>query len=825
MTLSEREAILTLLEEGDSFYTITCLKQQPKNFKLTAIRKEIELFEKLFVFYQITARILPKFNLSKNAISYYSSLVDHYTVQGLSRINIDQTSLWLLCFVYKRYRMMLDNLTTMLIYVGSKYQTAVDERAKALLIEELLKPNDQNWKIAKALYMYNDPTTDDTQAFNLIKKQVHDFLPPDKIDQIVKALENNKTTKQTFQDQFMWIAVDELAATYKQPLRLLIRCLILNGSQHIALQGAHKLLKDSLNNKMILSKIEFDKFPLDFIASKNIKFICDEQNKTIQINRYEYECYYRIADAINKSALFVTDSTRYNSLQDELITNWQDKKITIIKKLNNKFLNQRISDFIDTHVKPLDKQIRDINEDIANGNNPFVKVKEEKDGSKYWTLPYTRKNEKITNPFYSKLPNISINHLLQIVNNQTGFINEFTHIKPHYAKSKMDEISIFAALVANGTNLGIDKMAMLCDLNFNDLNNADKNYIRLSTLRAANDRVSNAISKLPIFRCWNLMDDLLLATADGQKMVTERDTMLARLALKYFGLEKGVVSHSLIANHVPINCLLIGANMHESHYLFDLLYNNTSLIMPDMLATDTEGSNQLNFLLLNVIEKLFVPRYRDLSSKTESIISFGDHTQFENYLIKPQRSFNEKLVLDEEDNIKHIIASLLSGEANQSNIVRKLSSEGHASRTKRALWEINNALMTKHLLLTISDVNLRQAIQAGLCRGEAYHQLRRTIEKANGRNFRGSSDIQMATWNECARLITNSVIFFNAIILNALKEESDKRGDTENSKILVRLSPTAWTHINFQGRYIFLNNNSVFDLKSIIKSLSDVQAV
>ena len=79
---------------------------------------------------------------------------------------------------------------------------------------------------------------------------------------------------------------------------------------------------------------------------------------------------------------------------------------------------------------------------------------------------------------------------------------------------------------------------MLCDLNFNDLNNADKNYIRLSTLRAANDRVSNAISKLPIFRCWNLMDDLLLATADGQKMVTERDTMLARLALKYFGLEK-----------------------------------------------------------------------------------------------------------------------------------------------------------------------------------------------------------------------------------------------------------------------------------------------
>ncbi len=73
------------------------------------------------------------------------------------------------------------------------------------------------------------------------------------------------------------------------------------------------------------------------------------------------------------------------------------------------------------------------------------------------------------------------------------------------------------------------------------------------------------------------MDNLLLASADGQKTRTERETLLARFALKYFGLEKGVVSNSLIANHVPINCFLIGANMHESHFLFDLFYNNTSL--------------------------------------------------------------------------------------------------------------------------------------------------------------------------------------------------------------------------------------------------------
>ncbi len=35
-----------------------------------------------------------------------------------------------------------------------------------------------------------------------------------------------------------------------------------------------------------------------------------------------------------------------------------------------------------------------------------------------------------------------------------------------------------------------------------------------------------------------------------------------------------------MANHVPLNARIIGANEHESHYVFDLLYNNTTDIQP-----------------------------------------------------------------------------------------------------------------------------------------------------------------------------------------------------------------------------------------------------
>jgi hypothetical protein len=148
-----------------------------------------------------------------------------------------------------------------------------------------------------------------------------------------------------------------------------------------------------------------------------------------------------------------------------------------------------------------------------------------------------------------------------MVHEQTGFLNVFTYIKPHYSKSKKDDISIIATLVANATNMGIGKMERLSDLNFNDLNSADQNYIRLSTLRAANNLISDAISKLPIFKSWNLLDSLLLASADGQKMRTERETLLARYALKYFGLEKGIVAY------------LYGENTPRSKYSLERSYH------------------------------------------------------------------------------------------------------------------------------------------------------------------------------------------------------------------------------------------------------------
>jgi hypothetical protein len=64
----------------------------------------------------------------------------------------------------------------------------------------------------------------------------------------------------------------------------------------------------------------------------------------------------------------------------------------------------------------------------------------------------SKKESEINNPFYNNLPQVSIAAVLRFVNQKTKFLNQFMLIKPHYAKSKLDEMATFACLVANGTN-------------------------------------------------------------------------------------------------------------------------------------------------------------------------------------------------------------------------------------------------------------------------------------------------------------------------------------------------------------------------------------
>jgi TnpA family transposase len=277
-----------------------------------------------------------------------------------------------------------------------------------------------------------------------------------------------------------------------------------------------------------------------------------------------------------------------------------------------------------------------------------------------------------------------------------------------------------------------------------------------------------------------------------------------------------------VANHVPVNTNIIGTHEHESHYVFDLLYNNTSDIQPERHSTDTHGTNQVNFWILHAFGYKFAPRYRDLHKKMGGLIGFHHPGHYsDDWLIRPSRKAYDDLIVTEWPNIQRIMASLAQKDVTQATIVRKLSSYVRQNQTKKALWELDNLCRTLYILEFIDDVDLRQSVQKALNRGEAYHRLRRAIAYVNGGKFRVKTEAEQQLWNECSRLIANAIIYYNTTLLSRVYEQKHAAGDHDAMMLMRRVSPVAWQHINLFGSFEFSPKGLTVDIEMLAAYYAD----
>lgn len=109
-------------------------------------------------------------------------------------------------------------------------------------------------------------------------------------------------------------------------------------------------------------------------------------------------------------------------------------------------------------------------------------------------------------------------YIAMFIGDLIGMWSGFTHMKDRYAKRKKPvSLAINACLLSEACGLSSLKMADMSDLELNQLHSTREGFVRIDTLCAANDIVSHHIHSLSIFKQWNLMDDKMLADADGQK--------------------------------------------------------------------------------------------------------------------------------------------------------------------------------------------------------------------------------------------------------------------------------------------------------------------
>lgn len=812
----KKEQLSVLINKEDGITPLNIIRLDQKNFKYKAIKVEVDKALGLAELYVFAKNFLPNLKISKNSIRYYAGLAEQYAASRLRRLSKPQQWLQALCFVYHRYQQIMDHLITSFIYhtrgimsEGKIYA----EKAKALHSSELVVDLP---KLARFLKWF--PNRRHNLTHDELNCQAYNILPEKQFSALAQFLEGSVFDKKAAKWKFYLKSARQFAL-YLRPIMLAVPLVFYRKDSDI--MKFIDVLKKHYGAEKTPGSFKLPKDLEDAIPKTMIPYLKEHPtDERINPHLFEFFVYQKMYRRLEKGLLCCNESISYCDIDHDLI---DDALVDDIEKIANEFgyLNIPIycSEHLDDVLNILDNTWERATKRISLGENPGFLIKETKSGEQEWGLGYDSL-DNLDDAFFKTLTQVEIPDVTMHIGNHVNMWRAFTHMKTRYHKKRKPvPLVVNACVLSDAFGIGGEKMADMSDLSHNLLRSTHEDFIRVDTLCPANDIASNLLHSLPIFKQWNLMDLQLLADADGQKLPTSESTIQSRYSKKFLGKEPGLSVYTLIANFVAVNAKNIGPNEYEGHCLYDVIFGNKTDIDIDMVTGDNHSLNQLNFVILDSIDVEYVPSIKNVKEAAKDLYSVKS---IDNYtgIIRPNGAINKGLIKSEERGILRVLLSLLLQENTQSIIVKKISSSARYGRLKKALFEYNKILKSTHVLNLIDNMALRKAIRAARNRTEAYHQLQGLIRKVYHGVFKGKKIVNNRVSAHAVRLVANCIIAYNGIILNTIYEKMLKEGVSQDIiDEFIRISPIAWAHIAFTGKYSFKKNNGDINIAAMVEEL------
>jgi TnpA family transposase len=812
-----KASLAELLVRDDTLSELAALKQDARDFGWTQMERERDKRDRLQALYLAAKALLPKLAISQQNLHHYASLANFYTVYDLRRMKPEQANLYLLCYVWQRYRQFTDNLVDAL----GHHTKQVEDKSKALarqaFFQQQLKRQNESPRLGRLLLLYVDDDVPDTTPFGTVRQRAYKIMPRDEL----KGAGERLSAKASSQLALRWEAVDTLAARMRRNLRPLYEAL-----EPASIEPDNRWLtaltwmKSVFAKQQRLSQRPADECPEHTIPKRLrpylMTFDADGKPTGVQADRYEFWIYRQIRKRLKTGELYVDDSHQHRHLSAELVS--AERQALAFEQLDIPWVRRPLDEQLTELTTELHTQWLAFDRELRAGELAHLDY-DEASGALTCRRPQAEDDDG-PDAFYDQLPFCDVADVLRFVNRECGFLSALTPLQPRYAKQVADEDSLLAVITAQAMNHGTWRMARTSDIPYPVLETAYQQYLRLATLQAANDRISNAIAELPIFPHYSFDLETLYASVDGQKFGVARPTVKARHSRKYFARGKGVVAYTLLCNHVPLQGWLIGAHEFEAHHVFDIWYRNTSDIVPTAITGDMHSLNKLNFAILHWFGPRYEPRFTDLDKQLGEIYCTGDPARYAHCLIKPAGQIDLKSVADEKANIDRIVATLGLKEMTQGTLVRKLCTYD-ADPTRRAIFEYDRLVRSAYTLRYLRDPKLQRYVHRSQNRVESYHQLRAAIAQVGGKKeLTGRTDLEIEISNQCARLIGNAIVFYNSAILSRLLTKYEAGGNEKALALITSTSPVAWQHIHLNGRYAFRDGGQAIDLDTIIQALN-----
>jgi TnpA family transposase len=403
--------------------------------------------------------------------------------------------------------------------------------------------------------------------------------------------------------------------------------------------------------------------------------------------------------------------------------------------------------------------------------------------------------ESFVRKAYSLLPHVKITDLLLEVDSWTGFTRHFTHLKSNDEAG--DKKLLLTAILADGINLGLVKMAEACPgTTHAKLSWLQAWHIRDETYSAALAELVNQQARQPFSVWWGEGNT---SSSDGQRFQTGGHSQTSgQVNLKY-GQKPGKIIYTHISDqYAPYHSQLVNATIRDATYVLDgLLYHESDLRIEEHY-TDTAGFTDHVFALMPLLGFRFAPRIRDLHDKRLYTVGKKAYPALQSLI---SGAVNQKLIEAHWPDIMRLADSIRQGTVTASLILRKLGSYPRQNGLAVALRELGRVERTLFMLEWIKDPKLRRRVQVGLNKGEARHALARAVFFNRLGEFRDRSFENQRYRASGLNLLTAAITLWNTVYLERAVQAMRESGYLVEEAYLKHLSPLGWEHINLTGDY------------------------
>lgn len=530
--------------------------------------------------------------------------------------------------------------------------------------------------------------------------------------------------------------------------------------------------------------------PMPF--SKAWKKLVQRPDGTIDRRLYETATVATVRDRLNSGDLWVDRTRNYQPFDAYLLPRSEVPPIAVALKLPT-----TAETYLDERRRMLDWRLRRFASALRRDSLEGVRMI----GGKLRVTPLAAavppEAERLDAAVDGLMPVVRITELLAEVARRTGFLSRFVELRS--GKTHPNPEALLAAILADATNLGIERMANASQgVSYAQLAWTHAWYLSEENYAAALACLVDAQAGLPLASVWG---DGTKSSSDGQFFRAGKRGSTGDINAKY-GSEPGHKIYSWVSDrYPPFHAKLISATAAEAPHILDgLLYHGSKLEIREHY-TDTAGAIDHVFALCRLLGFRFVPRIRDLADRRigcfEPAVRYGAAAP----LIG--RPINNAIVSECWDDVVRLTASLHARTVAPSTMLGKLAGHRRQNRLDFALQELGRIERAFFTLDWLESPVLRRRCQATLNKGESEHALEAAIFAHRQGRMADRSLENQAYRASGLTLVTAAIVYWNTLYMGRAVEHLRASGSPAPDAMLTHVSPLGWRHISLTGDYLW----------------------